>query len=310
MKKTRPANRRFRLLPRVYQALATCSFLVAVLSACSESDIDASVAESDQSGFNIPQGLQRATFPAGGSITAFVTIDSDQREGMKISNGKASFSKKLTSGTHEVLVEMLYESAAFSSAVPLITAKKTINTSSADGKTIAFAESDFTYADSDGDAYTNVREIEAGSNPNASGSTPSDGDDNYEENDQFDFAYDVSGMEGVTFDKALSTGQGYVTVEDGYDLFKITLPSSRATLQAEFVVTNGIFGGLLYLDASNNAVPGVAQEVDSGSDQLRKFLWTITNPGARDYYLVIGPGPEDTETPVAGGYFMKWFSTQ
>ncbi len=285
--------------------------LLIVTSACSEGGGEY-VISGDDGGMAMPQALQRATFPDSGTVSAFITVDRDQgggRQAMTINGNTASFSGKVDAGTHDFFLEILYESAEFSSPLTLVEAElENVTVSDSSATTINFTEANYQYIDSDGDAWTNVREIETGSNPTIRSEVPADRDDNYEDNDSTATAYDITGLRGIDINTNLSTGQGLITTSDPADFFKVTLPTAASSITAEFLLTTGTLGGLLYLNENNEFVAGTSREFDTGDPDNRNFVWTFTNPEPRDYYLFTFT--EDLENPVPGAYFMKWDYTE
>ncbi len=269
----------------------------------------------------LPQAMQRASFPSNGTVSAFVTVDPNSggtRKTMSISASTASFNTQVSAGEHEFLFELFYDSPSISQTVPLVTARKSITVAASGTTTLGFTEKDYTYLNSDAsdtDFYTNVREIEKGSDPFDSSSVPDDLDDNYEDNDTEGQAYDVNGLELTMLDGTSSTGQGFLVAEgsilDPVDFYSVDITSTKATLNFQYTGSNASTFGVIYYYNSSGAqvVADVVTQVDT-----LVIRQTFNNPPQGKYYIAfITDEDQDFDTTgdyVNGGYAFQWWSTE
>jgi hypothetical protein len=250
----------------------------------------------------MPEALQRASFPDSGVVNAYITVDrasGGARQSMDISNGQASFSDDIADGSHSFLLEMDFVD---SKTINLIKAEKTVTVSSSSSTSISFTEKDFTYTNSDNDFYTNVREIEAGSDPFSSDSVPSSGDDNYEDNDTYPKAYDITALEGVLVNNKWTTSYGILTPSDNIDLFKI-VNGTHKRLIAEVWIDPGVTSGFRVLseDGTTEKKVGIASNIQELENDITSATLTVDSAENRNYYLVFF-----SETSASGTYAMRW----
>ncbi|MCB1755414.1 MAG: hypothetical protein KDJ38_07820 [Gammaproteobacteria bacterium] len=280
--------------------LALCATL-ALLSACDTPSDDTT---NGHAPIPLPQAMQRASFPSGGSVTASITIDPQNggtAQAMTVSNSGLSFSGRVDDGEHEFLLELFYSSSSVE-RLRLVSASKTVIV---DGATdIQFRERDYEYENTDDDFYTNVREIEAGSDPRVTSSTPSDRDDNYEDNDSHGTAYDITGLRDILIYSGISTSYGVITAEDSSDYFKMTLDENFSVFDVELFLDPSLDVNLEYLDSNggNPTIIGEPVNVEVLENDVLHGTVRVTNAQARDYYLNVFA----TEDDIEGTYALRW----
>lgn len=136
-----------------------------VLSACSD-DSSSGQPTSATSVTELPPAV--LTLPDGGRLRAYISIDSDERVELSISENTASGKvPNLTRSTHDVLISFEYTDSS-GNTVTVATAKQTVDLSSGDAS-ISFAEGDYDMDfDFDKDGLTNAEELAAGTSWNDS----------------------------------------------------------------------------------------------------------------------------------------------
>ena len=231
--------------------LKSTSYLLCLLmlSACGN-DIETSYVDNgtDTGSITLPRALLRASTTVKNNLNVFLTVNGGERVEMSVNGDIATATVDQPSGSATYQVDVEYQSDASSAAVPIVTASK----SSSSG-TVNFTEADFVFQHSDTDTYTNLREVEAGSDPSSSDSRP--GNDNFEENETFATAYDLTAFDGVDllapgtlFDNADSFGLNFNYASAGYlsagsgntdpdiDVFSVTVDESvpRMAIIAKF----------------------------------------------------------------------------
>lgn len=293
-----------RHYPGVLRRLMILCATSAILAGCDSSLEDVSGDTSQQASIPVPQALQRASFPSDGSITASITVDPQSggiAKPMTVAGGALSFSDKVAQGEHQFLLELFYTSNSVEK-LRLVSAAKTVIVSGATD--IQFRERDYLYENTDGDFYTNVREIEAGSDPRVTSSTPGDGDDNYEDNDSHSLAYDITGLKDVVINANLTTKYGVITPQDPSDYFKLSLTESFSVFDVELFLDPSLDANLEFLDSNgaNPTVIGEAVNVEVLENEVLHGTIRVTNAQARDYYLNVF----STEANVEGTYAIVW----
>lgn len=278
---------------------------LAVLTACDQFDI--SDASNEQQPIPVPTALQRAKLPAGGNLSATLTVDGAANEFKQenLSGDSVSFEIELEPGQHEFEFDISFESSS-TDKITFVTATKLVNISS--GDTVVFEQRDYQYVDTDGDLYTNLREIETGSDPRVSSSIPNSGDDNYEDNDTFETAYDVTGVEGLHLWQ-LSTFNGLISSIDQVDIFKFR-PNDTRGFNVEFLADDDVLISIYIID-SNGELLSPPREVSEGfgtvdGEQFNKVTVRVTNAEIRDYYLYI-EARSSVPSGFVGRYSIMWF---
>ena len=128
--------------------------------------------DEENSGLSYPQLLRKAQLPASGEIVAYLTLDGSDVVEMEVTQSYARFEGSMSAGNHHIELSMDFDSREFGIPIPLVKAEKEVTIWEGSNNTIEFYEDDYTYIDSDGDAYNNIRELEAGFHPFSSSSTP------------------------------------------------------------------------------------------------------------------------------------------
>ncbi len=284
--------------------------VVTLLTACEKSP-DSKLAQGvrQKQSIPIPQALQRATLPSDGRLTASLLVDDVPEVEMSVVGNTWSATREISDGAHKISLNVTYESTGAASIIPVVTASKDITIS---GPTnIEFTEQDYNYSHSDSDGYTNLREIEAGTDPSDANDFPSDFDDNYEDNDTKATAYDISFLKGIVLDRSLSTNLGVITTNDSIDYFKISL-TDTTTFNVEFwfPAANQQFeldGAVVLLDSGGNPTfAGTVTKNEFINDEfgeVQNAIISVSNPKAGDYFIriiAVEPGVNQ------GLYRIKW----
>lgn len=229
---------------------------IAMLSllSCSDENTNESsqVIGNGDASLPVPALIQRMSVPSGGSLSATVNIDGDVYP-MKVStaNSSMSFSGKIDTGQKRVTVELFYESSEVS-RIRLVSYSRIHDITNS--TRIQLTEADFVYDNTDGDFYTNVAEIEAGSDPYSDADEPSPAvaDDNFEDNDTRATAYDVTPFENILLSSSNPMQLYYpiITEQDPDDFFKMTF-SETTTIDFEVYIDPGLdFGFPSDVDAN------------------------------------------------------------
>lgn len=288
-------------------ALALCSVSL-MLSGCSNGEDGSNTAST--SSLALPQLVQRMTIPADGTLSATVTIDKGaanaQINDMEVSvtNNQLIFSGNVDSGSHSFLIELFYQSPSLNK-IRLVSATRTLNI--LDDQTVGFDDGDYIYDDLDDDGFTNVVEIENQSNPNLATSQPdaSVADDNYEPNNCFCTAYDITNHRGVFFNNSVDTNTraGRLTHADNLDIFKITTTSAIQTIELDVAFDDGLDWDILYLVGDEQLKPPVQINSSEEKNGYTQDTVTVTTSQPRDYYLYFYG---DSDTTVEGTYAFSW----
>lgn len=284
----------------------TIGLILLALSACTNKE---DTNESVPTGLILPQLLQRLSIPSGASLSATITIDKDSIDAVKhdmdvdVSNKRISFSGNLESGVHSFFLELFYNSPSIN-ALRLVSATRTINVTG--DQNIGFSEGEYIYDDGDNDNFTNIVEIESNSDPFSASSVPNDSvaDDNYEPNNTYASAYDLSSHRGTFFNNVVktNTSSGRLTLSDNVDMFKITTTDSTNTIELHMGTDYGIFWEVQRLVNGTVVYPTGEITLDEDIGYLhQKAIVTTSPPG--DYYLIVY-SPSDAL--VKGTYSFGW----
>lgn len=288
-------------------ALAFCSLLL-VLSGCTSHD--EGISSDGTSSLALPQLVQRMTVPADGTLSATVTIDKDSANAqtsdmeVNVSSNQLNFEGNLDSGSHSFLIELFYQSPSVNK-IRLVSASRTLIIEN--DQTVGFNDGDYIYDDLDDDGFTNVLEIENNSNPNLATSQPdsSVADDNYEPNNTFNTAYDLSNHRGVFFNNSVKTNTraGRLSHGDNLDIFKITTTSAISIMEIDVAIDDGIVVDAVYLVGNEQIRPPVEITSEIEEDGYTRLKATITTAQPRDYYLYFYG---DSDSTVEGSYAFSW----
>ncbi len=304
--------RRSNFSKTLIKPLAICMSLI-LLTACAQKEESNS---SEGSGLALPQLVQRMTIPSGGTLSATVTIDKGSSNAsthdmqVDTTNNRLSFSEKVTTGTHSFFIELFYRSSSINK-IRLVSATRTVHVAS--DQSINFNDGEFIYDDQDIDGFTNIVEIESGSDPFAESSKPdpSIADDNYEPNRNWISAYDITSLKGVWFndDIKTNTGSGRLSTHDGSDLFKFTIDTN--TTSSFEIRANSQFGVFWRVIYPTNGVNDseyitVTPETVDSVEKETYFDQTVeyTNLQDRDYYLWFYTEADDQ---IDGFYYFGWY---
>ena len=252
----------------------------------------------------VPVALARATLDKD-NLRATLSINGAEPVQMSISGNQAIYSGPKPSGeaTYEITIQFVNSSGG---TTTLMTGRVTSS-----GSRVAFSERNYQYTHSDDDGYTNIRELEVGTDPFNTNEFPADLDDNYEENDSNGTAYDVSGLQNVWLDQNLSTFYGVLTTSDSYDVFKIDFSDGApADLTLEAICNSEeMLVGIGYVDASGDfIVDSEASKNTCDQNTNDPLTWYVSNPQDTVYYIVAFGriGDDGNITPVDAFYSFRW----
>ena len=300
------ATQRYRSDRRCGHIICVCLMLLA-LPACTDKG---KLSKSESTGIELPRFLQRMTVPSNGTLEATLTIDQGtsavetHKMNVDIDKKQLSISRNIDLGIHSFLIQLYYSSPSIN-GLRLVSASQTVNVTG--NNKINFNEGHYIYDDNDEDNFTNVVEIENNSNPLSFSSIPSESiaDDNYEPNNTYNTAYDLSPHRGTYFDQTVATNtyNGKMSSSDKKDYFKITTTDSMESIEIKIAVNYGIRWQIHHIVDNQVVAADFNFSVDEKYDThiYQEAIVKTTQPG--DYFIYL----YSEDDSVDGRYSFGWF---
>lgn len=307
------------------------------LFACDGEAPDKMVGGTAATTIKVPQALARTTTTVKDNLAAYITVGSNDPVKMSINGSQATATVPKHEGSAVYTIEINHIASGSGTIIPLLTASKT-----GTGGSVSFVESDYTYVHGDNDFYTNLRELEAGTNPLDSQSFPSN--DNFETNETAATAYDLTSYRntdlmapGTLFDHPASTysfnyyGAGFLLAPNDVDVFSTTVGSSVTeylgvvdffepgndldTVKAKL---DNIRVGVLYPDPDGGEhipfqyIPSddycLDQETDHGLTVYRCFIYFEEVPQSGVFYPYVAFNNDSVVATDSVDYVMSWYT--